>query len=214
MADENHADTENDQGNGSLAMEPNVGRMSQMVVCMGAAYLGLMSPLSAQEPKLRDTLQGHKDVVLSVAFSPDSKTLASSGQDKTIKLWDVATGKAKDTLMGHTGTVGCLAYSRDGKTLASGSFDKTIKLWDVATSKEGDTLKGHTNRVLALAYSRDGKMLASGGDDYTIKLWDVVAVRKRSPSRGTPRCTPWHSAETARRWPLGAMPIRSSCGKW
>ena len=73
-------------------MKTKVGRMLG-VVWLGLASLWLpLSPLSAQEPKLRDTLKGHKAYVSSVAYSPDGKTLASSA-DSTIKLWDVATGK-------------------------------------------------------------------------------------------------------------------------
>lgn len=66
-----------------------------------------------------------------MAFGPDRKMLASGGEDKTIKLRDVATGKEPATLNGHTGTVFSLAPSADGRTLASGSANKTIKLWEV-----------------------------------------------------------------------------------
>src|SRR5262249_53240542 len=88
--------------------------------------------------KVQATLKGHKNAVSSVAFSPDGKTLASGSGDKTIKLWDVATGKEMASLKGHTGYVFSVAFSPDGKTLASASGDKTVKLWDVALSKNTD----------------------------------------------------------------------------
>jgi WD40 repeat protein len=91
--------------------------------------LGTLPTAAVAQPKARHTLKGHADSVRSVAFSPDGKTLVSGSWDKTIKLWDVKTGKERATLKGHTEIVWSVAYSPDGKTLASGSYDKTIKLW-------------------------------------------------------------------------------------
>jgi WD40 repeat protein/tRNA A-37 threonylcarbamoyl transferase component Bud32 len=125
---------------------------------------------SAEQPK---TLTGHASDVNSVAFSPNGQTLASGSDDKTIKLWDVATGKETSTFKGHFGWIWAIAFNPNGKTLASGSADKTIKLWNLETSEEIRTLKAHTDGVTTVAFSPNGKTLASGSLDKTIKLWNL-----------------------------------------
>ncbi len=99
--------------------------------------------------------------------------LVSGADDRTVKLWDVATETNTATLEGHTGRVLSVAFSPDGTMLVSGADDRTVKLWDVATETNTATLEGHTGRVLSVAFSPDGTMLASGADDRTVKLWDV-----------------------------------------
>ena len=143
----------------------------------------LVSTVLCYGNDLITTLEGHADVVLSVAYSPDGKTLASGAEDGTIKLWDVATGQNVAILEGHISSiindVSSIAYSPDGKTLASGSWDNTIKLWDIATESNVATLQGHTGWITSVAYSPDGKILVSGSEDNAIKLWDVETERIR-----------------------------------
>ncbi len=120
-----------------------------------------------------NTLKGHESWVRSVGFSPDGKQLASGSEDKTIKIWDVTTGKVLNTLKGHDNEVNSVGFSPDGKQLASGSQDNTIKIWDVTTGKVLNTLKGHESWVWSVGFSPDGKQLASGSLDNTIILWDL-----------------------------------------
>jgi tetratricopeptide (TPR) repeat protein len=133
---------------------------------------------------LKQTLKGHHETVNSVAFSAHGRLLASGSDDKTIKLWDVASGAPKQTLTEHESSVYSVAFSPDGRVLASGSHDYTIKLWDVASGALKKTLSGHEAPVHSVAFSPDGHLLASTGHDKTIKLWDVASRALKQTLRG------------------------------
>jgi WD40 repeat protein/predicted Ser/Thr protein kinase len=127
------------------------------------------------------TLTGHSGTLSSVnalAISPDSNTLASGGDDKNIKLWDLNTQKVLASLSGHSQAVKSVSFSPNGQILATASDDKTIKLWQIETLEETCTLLGHSRAVKSVAFSPDGQILASGSWDKTIKLWDVNTGRE------------------------------------
>ena len=133
----------------------------------------------------------HKGAVTSVAFSPDSTTLATGSADTgiiedyhttyetTLAVWDAKTGRRTQTLTGHTDLVNSVAFSPDGNTIATGDNDETLRLWDANTGILKHTLIGHTSWIYSIAFSPDGKTIATGSGDGTVLLWDVPVRNNR-----------------------------------
>ncbi len=119
------------------------------------------------------SLAGHKAYTSAVAFSPDGKTLASGSNDRTLRLWDVATAKERHVCSGHDDQVSAVAFSPDSKTVVSASWDGTLRVWDGGTGKERHHLKGHRYEIHTVAFAPDGKSLASGSADGTVRIWDA-----------------------------------------
>jgi GTPase SAR1 family protein len=125
--------------------------------------------------KLLRALEGHQGNVLSIAFHPEGRTLASGGDDSTVKLWDVASGKLLRTLRGHKRTVYGVAFNPAGRTLASAGSDETVNLWDVASGELLLSFAQHGHSVVSVAFNPAGRTLASAGSDETVNLWDVAS---------------------------------------
>jgi len=123
------------------------------------------------------TLAGHTSIVTAVAFSPDSRLLATASRDGTVKVWDITTRELRHTLLGHSGPVNTVAFTPDGTALASGGKDQTVKFWDVVTGVEQRTFQqGLVGEVRSLAFSPDGKVLAVA--DQNVQMLDVTTGRQ------------------------------------
>jgi eukaryotic-like serine/threonine-protein kinase len=141
--------------------------------------------VAAKERQAVRTVYRYSYKAINVAFSPDGRELFSSGTERMIRAWDVATGSETATsLEGHTGWVYPLATSPDGHWLASGSGDTTVMIWNVNSHKPERRLLGHIAGVQALTFSPDGRILASGGRDHTIRLWDMNTGQQLCLLRG------------------------------
>lgn len=108
-----------------------------------------------------------------VAFSPDGKSLACPGDDDTVCIVELATGKTLFKARRHESEVTALAFLPDGKTLISGSKDRTIRFWDLEKKKESRCLEGHDGHVLRLSLSANGKVLASQDSRYAVRIWET-----------------------------------------
>jgi len=114
---------------------------------------------------------------ICVCFSPCGHYLASGSSDRTVKIWEVSSGKLLKSLEGHPHHVHSVSFSPCGHYLASGGSDRTVKIWEVSSGKLLRSLGGHSNFVVSVSFSPCGHYLASGSWDGTIKIWEVPSGR-------------------------------------
>ena len=122
------------------------------------------------------TFEKQTGVLLSLAYSPDGKRIASSSinEDHSFVVWDAQTGEVIQTLHGHASHIHRLRYSPDGRLIVSASTDGSVKLWDAATFAEVRTIDAHPAPVVDVAFAPDGARFATAGEDGTVRVWDTA----------------------------------------
>lgn len=151
-------------------------------------------------------IEAHRDSLYAADLSPDGKTLATAGYDKSVRLWNSETGAMRHSLVGHNQPIYDLDFSPDGATLVSASGDETLKVWDVASGERLDTLSQPLGEQFVARFTPDGNWIVGGGADNRIRVWRFV-------SKGEAKINPLVVARFAHEGAINAIDF-SVDGKW
>jgi WD40 repeat protein len=125
----------------------HTGRYSLIKAILLLVSITTLNGLYAQELVLTMINTGNPSSVTSVCFSSDGKYILSGSYEKSVKLWDIGSGKEIRPFVGHKSVITSVCFSPDGKTALSGSCDCSMILWDVATSKKIRAFAGHLDML-------------------------------------------------------------------
>jgi WD40 repeat protein len=164
----------------ALAWSPD----GKSLAAAGGAKILIYDPTDSALVKSFDVKEGPSSafpLVASLAFGPESKTLAAGCFDATIRIYNLTAKNPTDAkehrlCEGHLSVPYALAFSADGRTLVSGSFDKTARLWEAFSGKQIAVFKGHIGPVMGVAFANNGRSVYSGSVDTTVLQWDVPGL--------------------------------------
>jgi WD40 repeat protein len=124
------------------------------------------------------TLAGHTNHVLALAVTSNPGRIATAGLDRTVKLWDSATGQLLASRGDHEAILHAVAFSPNGRYLASAGRDRVVRLWEVDPLETYAVLSGHTDAIRAVGFLPDGEHLISAGEDRSIRVWSIASRRE------------------------------------
>ncbi len=125
---------------------------------------------------VQSRLEGHREIVSGLAYSPDGQRIATASFDKTVKVWDATKGLELFSIKGHTEPVWSVAYHPDGTRLATVSKDETVRIWDSSNGRELTSLKAQGSTAQSvIQFSPDGDCLILQQRDGRVCIWSRIA---------------------------------------
>jgi len=158
----------------TLDLQALVDALTTLLAARGVPWIRVRYRTIRSGEATSRVLEGHSAKVNAVAITPDARLALSASDDRTVRVWDLATGETRSILGGHVAGVLGVAVSKDGKIAASCAKDNTVIVWDVARARPVHHLRGHADVVHAVALSDEAGVLASASEDRTIRLWDLA----------------------------------------
>jgi WD40 repeat protein len=126
-------------------------------------------------------MKGHEGGVRDASFSSDARFAVSASDDRTIRVWDLETGKCLQVFNGHGKSVTCVQFTPDRRFVLSGSEDKTLRLWELTSGRCLRVLEGHFNDILCAHLDPTGKYAVCGGWGKTVQLWNLATGKLVHP---------------------------------
>ncbi|MFE3027993.1 NB-ARC domain-containing protein, partial [Nocardia tengchongensis] len=158
---------------------PIIALLSGACPSGGDSWLCPRTPGSLTEPggPLERVLQGHTERVTAVAISHDGRYIASGSNDKSVRVWETATGRPARTIDDHVGEVSAVALTADGDRIISGSFDGSVRVWNRASGRLERTLPVNSGPIYTVAVTADSQHIVVGGSDSKVGVWRLADAR-------------------------------------